>query len=88
MYVVLSTRYWLRVSTLCDDRCFLVDKSVGLSLLEPLCASVKLSVLFSTGCDICKNGPKVHGSQRASGGAELPLYMHPPRNASGGTVRM
>ena len=42
-YVVLSTRHWLSV---CNDRCFLVDKSVGLSLLEPLCASVKLSVVF------------------------------------------
>ena len=45
---VCSLKYKIlgKVSTLCDDRCFLVDKSVGLSLLEPLCASVKLSVVF------------------------------------------
>ena len=36
----------MKVSTLRDGRCFLFDKSVGLSLLEPLCASVKLSDLF------------------------------------------
>ena len=40
-YVVLD-----KISTLCDSRCFLVDKFVGLSLLEPLRASVKLSGLF------------------------------------------
>ena len=33
----LKYKVLVKVSTLCDDTCVLVDKSVGLSLLETLC---------------------------------------------------
>ena len=57
----------------------------GKSVLRVIVVFVYICV-FWLGGDLCEVGAALHCSRSATGGAELPGYRHPPRNASGGEV--